>query len=85
MTVCYRTDSDASKTGIVFPFCKVSDRGGARLAVSVRASGETFPVSCPLGFPRMPADARSFPGQLLAVLRNMLRDNRFVLAAVRVS
>jgi hypothetical protein len=33
----------------------------------------------------MPADARLFPGQFLAVLRNALRDNRFVLAAIRVS
>jgi hypothetical protein len=33
----------------------------------------------------MPADACAFPGQLLAVLRNALRDSRFVLAAVRVS
>jgi hypothetical protein len=33
----------------------------------------------------MPADARAFPGQLLAILRNALRDNRFVLAAVWVS
>ena len=48
-------------------------------------SGETFPVSCPFKCPRMPQDARLFPGQLLAVLRNALRDNRFVLAAVRVS
>jgi hypothetical protein len=33
----------------------------------------------------MPADAHAFPGQRLADLRNALRDNRFVLAAVRVS
>jgi hypothetical protein len=33
----------------------------------------------------MPEDTRAFPGQLLAVLRNMLRDNRFMLAAVEVS
>ena len=48
-------------------------------------SGETLPVSCPFKCPRMPADARLFPGQLLAVLRNTLRDNRFVLAAAKVS
>ena len=52
---------------------------------SIRASGETFPVSCPFKCPRMPEDARAFPGQLLAVLCNTLRDNRFMLAAVRVS
>jgi hypothetical protein len=33
----------------------------------------------------MPADARLFPTQLRAALRNTLRDNRFVLAAVIVS
>jgi hypothetical protein len=33
----------------------------------------------------MPADARLFLGQLLAVLRDTLRDNRFVLAAAKVS
>jgi hypothetical protein len=52
---------------------------------SVRASGETFPVSCPFKCPRMPADARAFPGQLLAALRSALRDNRFVLTAAKVS
>jgi hypothetical protein len=52
---------------------------------AARANGETFPVSCPFKCPRMPQDARLFPGQLLAALRNALRDNRFVLAAVRVS
>jgi hypothetical protein len=52
---------------------------------AIRAIGETFPVSCPFKCPRMPADARLFPGQLLAVLCNTLRDNRIVLAAVRVS
>jgi hypothetical protein len=52
---------------------------------ATRASGETFPVSCPFKCPRMPTDARLFLGQLLAVLRNTLRDIRFVLAAVRVS
>jgi hypothetical protein len=33
----------------------------------------------------MPADARAFPGQVLADLRSALRDKRFVLAAVSVS
>jgi hypothetical protein len=33
----------------------------------------------------MPADARVIPRQLLGALRNELRDDRFVVAAVRVS
>jgi hypothetical protein len=33
----------------------------------------------------MPGDARLFPAQLLAALRNTLRDNRFLLAAAKVS
>jgi len=33
----------------------------------------------------MPNDAHALPAQFLASFRNTLRDNRFVLAAVRVS
>lgn len=62
----------------------------SRRPVAVRsplafASGETFPVLRPFKCPRMPTDARLIPTQLPAALRNPLRDNRFVLTAVKVS
>ena len=48
-------------------------------------NGTSGPVSRSFRYPWIPADTRSLSAQLLASSRNTLRDNRFVLAAVRVS
>ena len=49
------------------------------------ANGTSGPVSCSFEYPRIPVDARALRAQVVAILRNALRDNRFVLATVRDS
>jgi hypothetical protein len=49
------------------------------------ANGTNGPVSRSFKYPWIPASARAYHEQLLAGLRNMLRDNHFVPAAVNVS
>ena len=53
--------------------------------IGILRSGTSGPVLRSFESPRMPAGARAFSEQVLASFHNVLRDNRFVPAAVNVS
>ena len=54
-------------------------------APAVTTNGTSGPVSRSFRYPRAPFDTQALWRHLLVVVAYALRDNRFVLAAVRVS